>query len=167
MAEPIVNFESSINDDNDLVLKDTTDYGGTVVSNRYWVLTKSDGQITALSHPIIEGATLTIPIDKDYAYIIKLALNYNPTTNTEGYKKEKNVLVAPFLSGIIYDLRKKFQGLLLENEREEKARNLLEKLEFIDAYMEAAIRLLSTDVLASQQALDFGNDYGNEFKCEL
>lgn len=167
MAVPIVNFESSLDESNNLVLEDTTDYNDNVISNRYWVLTDFEGTLITINHPLIEGNTKVVPLKRDQAYAIKLSLNYNPLTNTESYKKEKNVLVAPFLTEIIYDLRKSFIGLLLENQRSEKTLNLLKEIELIDAFMEAAIRLLSTDLVASQQALDKGNDQANDIKCNL
>lgn len=162
-----LDFTSSITGEYNLMLTDRSDYTGVTVNNRYWVIIKSDGTEMEFNWPIANGVNMTIPIDKDYAFVVKLAINYDPPTNTQGLSKIKNLLVAPFISDIIYDLRKKQVDLLFEKNTQEEAHKLLKRIELISSFYEAAVWLTSTDILASQQALDMGNDQANNLKCEI
>lgn len=163
----IVNFTTSMLGLDKLILTDTTDYQGETVSNRYWIITKSNADIIEEAHPIIEGLTKEIEIDKDYAFVVKLALNYNTATGASSANKTKNVLVAPNLANDLYDLRKKFLDENGDCDCGEMDEKLLNDIELIDGFSEAAVNLISTDIVAAQKALDKANDLSNKYKCNI
>ncbi len=163
----IPNFTATVLDTNTLILTDTSDYEESTVTNRYWIITDVEGVVRLLPSPVINGLTIEVPMEKDSAVLVKLAFSYDPATDSSAYNKVKNVLFSPVIIDAIYDLRKKFVDLLLIDKPKDKVISLLNKLELIDAFSEAAIRLISTDMLAAQQALNMGNEQAKEFNLEL
>lgn len=163
----ITNYSSSLNVNGKLVLKDKSIYEGATITNRYWLLVDAEGNLTEVNSPIVNGAgdeTVIDNIDKDMALSIRLAFNYTPSTGEYVHSKVKNVLFSPYLTDILYDIRKRFVDVLLDKDKESEYEKLLHDIDMIDAYNEAAISLLSTDIKGSQIALDMGNDYANEYK---
>lgn len=168
MAAPIVNFTSeySTTDSTKLILTDTSEYNDTVIVNRQWVITKSNGVVTKIDAPIIGSSAVVITLDKDYSIIVKLRLNYNPAVDDSGFTKSRNILAANILSSKIYDLRKNFVVAFHAKDRTDKElMDLLEDIELADSFYEAAVNLVSTDIIAAQDALDLGNNQATLCNC--
>ena len=166
----VPNFTTSLNNNNKLVLKDTSSYDGVTVTNRYWLIVDAEGNTTEILSPIVNGTgdeTVISDIDRDMSLSISVAYNYIPSTGESTYLKSKNVLYSPVITEILYDIRKVFVDTLLDKDKEPEYDKLLNDIEMIDAYNEASINLLSTDLKGSQLALDMGNDYANEYKGKI
>lgn len=160
MAAPTLIFTSeySTTDNSKLILTDTTDYGLTPINNRRWVIQKADGVTAKIDAPVSIGNVITFTLDKDYALIIRLQVNYNPDIDESGLSKTKNVLAANNLSSAIYDIRKNFVNAYHEKKDNKlELEELLSNVELADSFYEAAINLVSTDIKGAQDALDLGN----------
>lgn len=163
----LTNFTATIKEGNILELKDTSILDATVITNRYWFITDIDGNRIEIPFPIVDGETYDYTLDKDIAVVIQVVYNYSTVTGAIGYSKIKNVLACPKLSGIIYDLRKKFLDVLLNKDRIDEVKPLIEDIEMLDNFYEAATRLISTDVKSAQLAIDMGNDMANKYMCNV
>jgi len=161
MAIPVVNFISSIDDSSTpykLILTDTTVYDaqeGPVIHSKYWIITRADGSREVISSPLGE---LSYEIKKDEAIIVQFALNYVPTTKAMDYFKQKSILVSPYLSMILYDMRKHLTDSYNGKKSDKEFKSFLEELNLITAFEKASRSLISTDIVAAQKALDYGND---------
>jgi hypothetical protein len=160
MAAPTLTFTSeySTTDKSKLILVDTTDYGLTPITNRQWVIQKADGTTSKIDASVLIGNTITFTLDKDYALIIRLQVNFNPAIEYSGLSKTKNILAANNLSSALYDIRKDFVNQYwVKKDNKLELEELLSNVELADSFYDSAVNLVSTDIKAAQDALDLGN----------
>lgn len=166
----IAKFETSIigkQGNRKLVLKDVSDYQTSTPTNRYWIITKADGNIEEFltQGTPVTGQTFDYPIDKDYALIVNLAFDYSPSSGLSLFNKQCNVLCSSDICELVYDLRKFFQDNFTKSDDfGDTQKDLLEQIELINSFKESAVRLLSTDIVGSQKSLDFGIGLGIDYK---
>lgn len=166
MATPILTFtfEYDIEDSSKLNFTDTTEYDeDIVVTNRSWTIEKPDGTIDEVFPISINSRTATYTLDGDYA--LKVTMHINKVLNTLGISKTINLLAAKKLQGAIYDLEKN----LIDNTadlNDKQMREFLFELKLAGYYLKSAIRLISTDVVGSQKALDYGNNQSVICNCK-
>lgn len=165
-----VNFSTLLDINNKLILIDNSVYDNIPPTNRYWILVDAEGNRTEILSTIVNGTGDEQRIDDlelDSSLVITLAFGYVPSTGDSDDSKTKNVLYSPNLTEALYDLRKKYVDTLLDKDKEPEWEKLLKDIELIDAFNQASITLLSTDVKGSQLALDMGNDLVNKYKGEI
>lgn len=153
----IISFNATIEEGN-LVLTNTSDLEGAVLLSNFWSIEDVTGEVDLIP---ITADPLVYELKKDSALLVKLLYGYDAITDNAIYSKVDHVLAAPVLSDIIYDLRKKHVDLLMDSEKREKAKELLELINDVECYYDDAVVLVSSDRLASQMALDMGNDHAN------
>lgn len=158
MASPIVNFSTSIETlggQPKLILTDTTDYTGTdtLTGEKTWIITKSDASKQILPNP---SGILEYPLTEDLALAIELVVNYEPDNELSWYSKSKNVLASYYLTSALYDMRKDLLDLYNKNCNPKDVKRLISHLTLTATFEEASRAMLSTDIIATQKALDLG-----------
>lgn len=165
MATPILNFTFTYDTDepNKVVFTDITEYDEEVVVNaRSWTIEKSDGTIDEVFPLTLADKTATYILDKDYA--LRVTLHINKILVSPGLSKTINLLAANNLHGAIYDLEKHLIDKT-KDFNEKQLKDFIFELKLAGYFLKSATRLISTDIMAAQEALDFGNNQSIICNC--
>lgn len=167
MANPIVNFITvidAVSEQIKLVLTDVTDYTDVpTVLPRTWIIIHADGRKEVIPAP---QKDYTYLVSKDEALAVRLVLNYNPADERLGFSTLKNVLVSPYITDKLYQLRRKMLDLFVARTAPRSV-NLRDNIAWISGLEEAALSTISTDLVKCQEALDLANQYADQIKCDL
>lgn len=167
MALPVLNFTTSIDRSTDipkLVLQNTsTDGDELTITSKEFITTDVNGVIT--SYIIPPNNIVIIPVPKDIAIRVDLVYRYIEVTS-KTLEKSLNVLVAVQLSTGLYKLRVELLNQLIDRgECKGVDKKLHELLEMVDMMYKTALVTISTDLLSTQKALNFGNSLLLERDC--
>lgn len=165
MATPILNFTISYDtvDKSKIILTDTTEYDEEfVVTQRSWTISDTTGVLDEVFPVALTDKVATYTLDGDHALIIKM--NINKTLISPGISKSINVLAANTLFGALYDLEKRFLDIRI-NMNEKQMKEFIHDLKVSEYFYKSARRLISTDITASQKALDAGNQQSIICNC--
>lgn len=162
------NFANVVNSDfTELSIQDTStaDYDNENINSRTIRVTDAFGDVETFPFPFVAGVgdIFSYPLTKDLALNVEMTLEPNEEVEDSVYTKTKNLLIPNRLRECLTEKRKTFLHL---THRICEHKDKLEEIELIDSCYDAGTKLIGTDLVGAQEALDMGNALCNTKECD-